>query len=100
MLGLRIDGIEGSNDTLDTWGDRLRYIALIVLMFIIAECCGCVRHHYSSNVGMIVAIECLTGPVILEDCDTHSQPPHCKQSRIPYRRGCEVMTLNPPPKHN
>lgn len=36
FLGLRINGIEGSNDTLDTWSDRLRYVLLVLFLVVLA----------------------------------------------------------------
>lgn len=52
---------------------------------------GCAARQ-PARVNRIVALACLTAPVVLVDCDG-SEPPRCRTARVSYRRGCERLAI-------
>ena len=42
---------------------------------------------------LLVDPPCLTGPVVLEQCNLSTNPPKCKKVRVRYSKGCERLQV-------
>ena len=56
----------------------------------------------ASSFRTVVRANCLTAPLVLQDCDFSKEPPHCRLVTIKYRPGCAEIQLknsdHPTPK--
>jgi hypothetical protein len=44
----------------------------------------------------VVRANCLTAPLVLQDCDFSKEPPQCRIVTIKYRPGCAEIQLKHP----
>jgi len=44
----------------------------------------------------VVRANCLTAPLVLQDCDFSKEPPQCRLVTIKYRPGCAEIQLKHP----
>jgi hypothetical protein len=62
-------------------------------IFLLLAFTGCAaRREDKSLPDYLVDPPCLLKPVLLEKCDFES-PPHCKQVRVIYKKGCERLKV-------
>lgn len=62
------------------------------LMLVLAAC-GARKHPNSLRA--LVGPSCLTGPIVMQDCNFGSEPPRCRKIKISYRKGCEQLDVSP-----
>jgi hypothetical protein len=50
----------------------------------------------TSGFRTVVRANCLTAPLVLQDCDLSKEPTHCRLVTIKYRPGCAEIQLKHP----
>jgi hypothetical protein len=50
----------------------------------------------ASGLRTVVRVNCLTAPLVLQDCDFSKEPPQCRVVIIKYRPGCAEIQLKHP----
>jgi hypothetical protein len=50
----------------------------------------------ASGLRTVVRANCLTAPLVLQDCDFSKEPPQCRLVTIKYRPGCAEIQLKQP----
>ena len=48
------------------------------------------------SLSTVVRVNCLTAPLVLQDCDFSKEPPQCRVVTIKYRPGCAEIQLKHP----
>lgn len=63
-------------------------------------CIGCTMRQRTSfrasSPNTVVRPDCLTAPLVLQDCDLSKEPPRCKLVTIKYRASCAQVQLKNP----
>ena len=79
--------------------------AIVILAVLVSTGCAVRQQSASfkaSGLHTVVRANCLTAPLVLQDCDFSKEPPHCRLVTIKYRPGCAEIQLknsdHPTPK--
>jgi hypothetical protein len=67
-------------------------LAILIFVLLAWFLSGCAHKSSAAKVNIILRPECLTKPIVLEDCDS-SEPPKCKNSHIAYKSTCAEIQV-------
>jgi hypothetical protein len=76
---------------------RCKWAAVILAMVLTPGCAMRQRTSFkASGPNTVVRPECLTAPLVLQDCNFSKEPPQCKLVTVRYRASCaEIQLKNP-----
>jgi uncharacterized protein YcfL len=66
---------------------------LILAMLASLMLTGCAVSRGSSAFRTVLNPNCLTAPIVMQDCDYSTGAAHCRVVKLSYRKGCEQIQV-------